>query len=127
MELVHNETNKQTNKKHKALTFWKKRKKTSKRLGNKLSIDKLYENTVNLSAFWIAKNTKFLNTDNEDTYQTARMRRLIWVFVGRTCQKVRFLTLRFMFSRQSKVQERSLLIRFRFQELVYTNKGQLRT
>ena len=26
----------------------------------------------------------FFNTDNEDTNQTARLHRLIWVFVGRT-------------------------------------------
>ena len=32
--------------------------------------------------------------DNEDSDQTARMRRPIWVFVWRTCQKVRFLTFR---------------------------------
>ena len=30
--------------------------------------------------------------DNEDSDQTARMRSLIWVFVGRTCQKLHFLT-----------------------------------
>ena len=46
-----------------------------------------------LNAFWIAKDAKFLYADNEDSDQTARMRRLIWVFVGRTCEKVRFLTL----------------------------------
>ena len=37
---------------------------------------------------------KFLHADNEDSDQTARMRRLIWVFVGRIYQKVRFITLR---------------------------------
>ena len=37
---------------------------------------------------------KFLHADNEGSDQTARMRRLIWVFVGRTRPKVRFLTLR---------------------------------
>ena len=48
-----------------------------------------------LGAFsWIAEEIKFLHADNEDSDQTARMRRLIWVFVGRTCQKVRFLTVR---------------------------------
>ena len=31
---------------------------------------------------------------NEDSDQTVRMRRPIWVFVGRTCQKVRFLKFR---------------------------------
>ena len=48
-----------------------------------------------MSAFWIAKYAKCLNADKEDSYQTAWMRRLIWVFVERTCQKVHFLTLRF--------------------------------
>ena len=46
-----------------------------------------------LGTFWIAKDAKFLHADNEDSDQTAWMRRLIWVFVGRTCQQVRFLTL----------------------------------
>ena len=50
-----------------------------------------------LGAFSIAKDTKFLHADNEDSDQTARMRRLIWVFFGRTCQKVRFLTLRLIY------------------------------
>ena len=44
--------------------------------------------------FWIANEVKFLNEDNEGSDQTARMRRLIWDFVGRTYQKVRFLTLK---------------------------------
>ena len=47
-------------------------------------------------AFWIAQDAYFLHADNEDSNQTARMRRLIWVFAGRTCKKVRFLTLRFI-------------------------------
>ena len=46
-----------------------------------------------LGAFWIGKDAKFLHADNEDSDQTARMRRLIWVFVGHKCQKVRFPTL----------------------------------
>ena len=37
----------------------------------------------------------FRHADNEDSDQTARMRRLITVFVRRTCQNVRFLTLRY--------------------------------
>ena len=47
-----------------------------------------------LGAVGTTKDAKFLYADNEDSDQTARMRRLIWVFVGRTYQKVRFLTLR---------------------------------
>ena len=41
-----------------------------------------------------AKDTKFLHADNADSDQTARTRRLIWVFVRRTCKKGRFLNLR---------------------------------
>ena len=43
-----------------------------------------------LGAFRIAKDAQFLHVYNEDSAQTARMRSLIWVFVVRTCQKVRF-------------------------------------
>ena len=42
-------------------------------------------------AFCIVKDAKFLQANNEYSNQTARMRRLVWVFVGRTCQKVRCL------------------------------------
>ena len=34
-----------------------------------------------------------LNAPSEETDQAARMRRLIWIFAGRLCPKVRFLTL----------------------------------
>ena len=47
-----------------------------------------------LGVFWIAKDANFLHADHEDSDQTARMRRLIWVFFVRTCQDVRFLTFR---------------------------------
>ena len=47
-----------------------------------------------LSAFWIAKHAK--QVDNENYNQTARMRGLTRVLFGRICQKVRFLTLRFI-------------------------------
>ena len=43
-----------------------------------------------LDAFWLAKDTKFLLADNEGSDQTARMRRLIWIFVGRTRKKLLF-------------------------------------
>ena len=39
-----------------------------------------------LSAFRIVKDVTFLHEDNEVSDQTARMRRLIWVFVMRLCQ-----------------------------------------
>ena len=47
-----------------------------------------------LCAFSIAKAAKCLLANNEDSDQTVRMRRLIWVFVGRTCQRARFLMFR---------------------------------
>ena len=45
---------------------------------------------TSLCAFWIIKDAKFLYADNEDSGQTAWMRRLICVFVGRTFSKVQF-------------------------------------
>ena len=47
-----------------------------------------------LPAFWIAEDAKFHYVDNEDSNQLVRMRRLIWVFLKSTCQKLRFLTSR---------------------------------
>ena len=35
---------------------------------------------------------------NEDSYQTGRMPRLIWVFAGRTCQFVGFVTRRLIYN-----------------------------
>ena len=37
-----------------------------------------------LCAQWVAKDPSFLHADHEDSDQTGRMPRLIWVFVGRT-------------------------------------------
>ena len=37
-----------------------------------------------LSTFWIIKSVKFFLVDYEDADETTRMRRLIWVFSGRT-------------------------------------------
>ena len=42
------------------------------------------------AAFWIAKAAQFLYADSEDSNQTARMRRLIWVFIVRTGQQYVF-------------------------------------
>ena len=38
------------------------------------------------SVFWIARDAMFLHTDNNNSNQIARMRRLLSVFVGRTCR-----------------------------------------
>ena len=37
-----------------------------------------------LCAQWVAKDSNFLHADSEDSDQTGRMPRLIWVFAGRT-------------------------------------------
>ena len=37
-----------------------------------------------LCAHWVAKDPSFLRTDSEDSDQTGRMPRLIWIFAGRT-------------------------------------------
>ena len=37
-----------------------------------------------LCAEWVAKDPSFLHVDSEDSDQTGRMPRLIWVFAGRT-------------------------------------------
>ena len=37
-----------------------------------------------LCAQWVAKDTSYLHADSEDSDQTGRMPKLIWVFAGRT-------------------------------------------
>ena len=50
-----------------------------------------------LCAQWVAKDPSFLHADSEDSDQTGRMPRLIWVFAGRTCHVVGFVMRRFNF------------------------------
>ena len=50
-----------------------------------------------LSAQWVAKNPRFLHAESEDSDQTGRMPRLIWVFAGRTCHFVGFVVSRFRY------------------------------
>ena len=40
---------------------------------------------------WVAKDSSFLHADSEDSDQTRRMPRLIWVIAGRTCRFVGFV------------------------------------
>ena len=47
-----------------------------------------------LCAQWVAKDIIFLHADSEDSDQTGRMPRLTWVFAGRTCHFVGFVTRR---------------------------------
>ena len=44
-----------------------------------------------LCAQWVAKNTRFLHADSEDSDQTGRMPRMIGVFAGRTNHFVGFV------------------------------------
>ena len=53
-----------------------------------------------LCARWVAKDPNFLHADSEVSDQTGRMPRLIWVFAGRTCHFVGFVTRRLNFSLQ---------------------------
>ena len=50
-----------------------------------------------LCVYWAAKDPSFLHADSEDSEQTARMPRLIWVFAGRTCHFVGFVTRRLIY------------------------------
>ena len=43
-----------------------------------------------LCAQWVTKEPSFRHADSEDSDQTGRMPRLIWVFLGRTCHFVCF-------------------------------------
>ena len=44
-----------------------------------------------LCAQLVAKDQSFLHADSEDSDQTGRMPKLIWVFAGRTCHFVGFV------------------------------------
>ena len=50
-----------------------------------------------LSVWWNFAALATQIAPDDDSDQTARMRRLIGIFAGRTCLKVRLLTLRFKF------------------------------
>ena len=45
------------------------------------------------SAQWVAKDLRFLHADSEDSDQTGRMPRMIWVFAGCKCHFVGFVLL----------------------------------
>ena len=50
-----------------------------------------------VSAWIIVETLVTLKAPGEDFDQTAGMSRMVWILVGRTCPKVRFLTLRLIF------------------------------
>ena len=53
---------------------------------------------TSLCAQWVAKDPSFLPADSEDSDLTGWMRRLIWVFAGRTCHFVGFVMRRLISS-----------------------------
>ena len=50
-----------------------------------------------LCTHWVAKEPNFLRVDSEDSDQTGRMPRLIWVFAGYKCHFVGFVRRRLIF------------------------------
>ena len=46
---------------------------------------------------WVAKGPSFLHANREGSDQTGRMPRLTWVFAGRTCHFVGFVTRRLIY------------------------------
>ena len=56
-----------------------------------------------LCAQLVAKDQSFLHTDREDSDQTGRMPRLIWVFAWRTCHFVGFVMWRLIWHRYYNV------------------------
>ena len=60
---------------------------------NKMPVRPVWSES-SLCAQRVAKDPSFLNADREDSDQTGRMPRLIWVFAGRTCHFVCFVTRR---------------------------------
>ena len=59
-----------------------------------------------LCAQSVAKDPSFLHADSEDSGQTGRMPRLIWVFAGRICQFVGFVMRWLNFDRNNFTSKR---------------------
>ena len=55
---------------------------------------------------WEAKDPSFLHADSEDSDQTGRMPRLIWVFAGHTCHFVGFVTRRLIYCSHKTIKHR---------------------
>ena len=49
-----------------------------------ISLASAQSDQSSLCAQWVAKDPNFLHADSEDSDQTGRMPRLIWVFAGHT-------------------------------------------
>ena len=77
-----------------------------------------------LGAFWIDKEAKFHLADNKDSDQTAWMRSLIRVFVGRTCKKVRFLTLRLQYEKADTPWDNNDCSCYLLVQILFLSNGQ---
>ena len=78
-----------------------------------------------LCARWVAKDPSFLHADREDSDQTGRMPRLIWVFAGCTCHFVGFVMRRLRCSYNkayTEVKHLELTITHHFLVVVWTFK-----
>ena len=58
-----------------------------------------------LCAQWIAKDPRYIHADGEDSDQTGRMLRLIWVFTGRIYHFIGFVMLRLILSGSQKSKQ----------------------
>ena len=72
-----------------------------------LGIPPVWSNS-SLCAQWVAKDSRFLHEDSEDSDQTGQMPRLIWVFAGRTVHFVGFVLWRLIWRISSHMVLRSL-------------------
>ena len=75
-----------------------------------------------LCAQWVAKDPNFLHADSEDSDQTGRKPRLIWVFAGRTRHFVGFV-MRWLLYEKKKKKKRCIILKGKTTESnIYTQK-----
>ena len=55
-----------------------------------ISLDPVWSES-SMCAHSVAKDSRFLHADSEDSGQTGRIPSLIWVFAGRTCYFIDFV------------------------------------
>ena len=80
---------------------------------NSLGIHPVWSESL-LCTQWVAKDPNFLYADSEDSDQTGRMPRLIWVFGGRTCHFVCYVTRWLSYAKQ---EGNRIVIQFQWVQL----------
>ena len=70
-------------------------------------------------AQWVAKDPSFLHADSEDSDQTGRIPRLIWVFAGRSYHFVGFVMSRLLFSQHLKTITDSCILKLEHVYLIH--------